>query len=107
MPESGGGDNSMSTAQLRDRKVEPPGMLRGGDGDETPWTPRETAVVSPAVPRDASPVTAAPRPRSTAPVAVEWPAAAADFCLLLTADDGSGFSFFRALIWSRVMGPRR
>jgi hypothetical protein len=30
---------------------------------------------------------AAPRPRSAVPVAVEWPAAAADFCLLLTADD--------------------
>jgi len=30
---------------------------------------------------------AAPRRRSAVPVAVEWPAAAADFCLLLTPDD--------------------
>ena len=35
-------------AQLRDCKVELLEMLRGGDGDKTPRTPRETSVVSPA-----------------------------------------------------------
>ena len=87
MPESGGGGNSMSMAQLRDRKAEPPEMLRGGDGDKTPRTPQKTAVVSPADPQGASPATAAPRPRAAAPLAVEWPAAAADFVLLLAPDD--------------------
>jgi len=36
---------------------------------------------------DAGQDLAVPRPRSAIPVAVEWPTAAADFVLLLTADD--------------------
>ena len=96
----------MSTAQLRDRKVEPSGMLRGGDGDETPRTPRKTAVVSPAAPQDASPATAAPRPRAAVPVAVQWPAAAADFVLLLMADDLPRVPF-RLNAWTEVRDAGR
>ena len=44
---------------------------------------------------------APPRPRSAVPVAVEWPGEAADFCLLLTADDLPDVSF-RLNGWTQV-----
>jgi hypothetical protein len=44
---------------------------------------------------------APPRPRSAVPVAVEWPAAAADFCLLLTVDDLPPVPF-RLNAWTEV-----
>lgn len=47
-------------------------------------------------------VAAAPRPRPTVPVTVEWPGAAADFCLLLTADDLPEVPF-RLNGWTQVM----
>lgn len=44
---------------------------------------------------------ATPRPRSAVPVPVEWPAAAANFCLLLTADDLPAVPF-RLNAWTEV-----
>ena len=59
--------------RLRDAKPELLAMLQPQDAHSDAW--QDVAAA------------AAPRPRSADPVAVEWPGAAADFCLLLTADD--------------------
>ena len=49
---------------------------------------------------------AAPRPRSAVPVAVEWPAAAADFVLLLAPDDLPPVPF-RLNPWREVRDAER
>ena len=91
-------------ARLRDCKGELLAMLRTVNGVyvyETPGNSSETPVVSPAVPQDAhGDAVAAPRPRSAVPV--EWPGAAADFCLLLTADDLPPVPF-RLNPWTEVL----
>ena len=78
-------------ARLRDCKAELLTMLQpgnSGNGYETPSEPGENggsvAIASVADSRDPA---ATPRTRPSDPVPVEWPGAAADFCLLLTADD--------------------
>ncbi|NUQ65816.1 MAG: hypothetical protein HUU20_25420, partial [Pirellulales bacterium] len=83
--------------RLRAHKSDLLAMLRAGNRYETHGTTAET-VVSPAVPQAA---VAAPRPRSTVPVPVEWPAAAADFCWLLAPDDLSPVPF-RLNAWTEV-----
>lgn len=67
-------------ARLRDCKADLLAMLASGPQD----APSNAGPVrQPQTPT----ATTAPRPRSAGPVAVEWPGAAADFCLLLTPDD--------------------
>jgi hypothetical protein len=77
-------------ARMRDAKGELLAMLRTVNGVyvyETDTTTADTSVVSQAVRYDAHGAAPAPRPRSAVPVVVEWPGAAADFCLLLTPGD--------------------
>jgi len=100
-------------ARMRDAKGDLLAMLQGGysgNGYETHTTTAETPVVSPAVPQDphgdagqdlAAVAAPRPRPQSAVPVPVEWPAAAANFCLLLTADDLPAVPF-RLDAWTEV-----